>query len=82
MQIQLTQAQFDAAAVRVKAATGVEMKGDGGQIQHDGELLQWRYDGTTLSVTAIRKKPFEPLGHSEARIRGWFAADVKQGGSK
>jgi hypothetical protein len=70
--IPMTQAQFDANALRLKQQSGIQVAGRIGQIVKDGAIVQWKYDGTNVTATVMRKPPYGQLASVVAEVQGWF----------
>jgi hypothetical protein len=72
--IPMTEAQFAANATRLKQALGVTVAGKIGQIAQNGAIVQWRYDGTNVTASVLKKRPYDTLASVAALVQSWFQA--------
>lgn len=71
IRIPMTQAQFDAAAAKLKAE-GVELMGHSGDLRRSGVTAHYEFDGEELVVTVPKKPMLVPLSYVEGQIRQWL----------
>jgi len=72
IQVAMTPAQFDAAALKLKNEQGLVLSGSQGTLSKDGVTATYRYDGATLSVTILKKPMFVTVNYCESQLVQWL----------
>lgn len=72
IRVPMTQAQFDAAAAKLKAEQGIVLAGHSGDLQKSGVTAHYEFDGDELMVTVPKKPMLIPLSYVEGQIKQWL----------
>lgn len=71
VEIPLTEAQFDEASRRLRAA-GIDISGPAGTLSRDGITANYRYANGVLSIEVVNKPFLLPLSLIESQMRGYI----------
>lgn len=71
VEVPLTEAQFSAAAKRLRDY-GVDLTGPSGTLSRDGITARYNYDGSKLTIEILEKPFFLPLSVIESQMRGYI----------
>jgi hypothetical protein len=71
VEVPLTEAQFDEASLRLRAA-GINISGPAGTLSRDGITANYRYANGVLSIEIVEKPFFLPLSLIESQMRSYI----------
>ena len=72
IEIQMTPAQFKAAAQKLKNEQQLIITGNCGTLSKNGCAAQYDYDGATLTVHLTKKPMLIPKSYVENELRAWL----------
>ena len=71
VEVPLTEAQFDEASRRLRAA-GIDISGPAGTLSRDGITAKYSYTNGMLTIEITEKPFFLPLSVIESKMRGYI----------
>lgn len=71
VEVPLTEAQFDEASRRLRAA-GIDISGPAGTLSRDGITANYRYANGVLSIEVVNKPFLLPLSLIESQMRTYI----------
>ena len=77
IEVPLTQAQFDEASQRLRAA-GIDISGAAGTLSRDGITATYSYANAVLTIEVVEKPFFLPLSVIESQMRGYIEKGLAQ----
>jgi hypothetical protein len=77
VEVPLTEAQFDEASRRLRAA-GIDISGQAGTLSRDGITANYRYANGVLSIEVVNKPFLLPLSLIESQMRSYIAKGLAE----